>query len=404
MAKFFYEATNGRGAMFQGNLEALDRSTVVLYLEKKNLIPVQIKEVGRSGTSAVSQILFEHITILDVIFFVRNLAAGLRAGLDIIETIDALLTDTRKKTMKKILLTARANLENGQPLSFTLRRFPTIFSPAAVGMIHAGETSGRLDHVLHELNDYLMRQYEISRRVRGALAYPVLLLAGSLGVIALLLLFVLPRLEHTFRQANVSLPITTRALLAVSKILSFNMALDLIGVLAIVAFIVVLKRTIFGKRLLFTIGFHIPVIHGLLQKVTLVRFTNILGNSLASGLPVTEALLLSRDVVGSEKYQKVISEAETKLKSGVPISQAFSEHKNLFPSFLIGLMRVGEKTGTLENVLKTFSDFYRDEMDHALKNLSTLLEPLLLLFMGLLIGFIALSLLLPIYQLVGKFV
>ncbi|OGE85893.1 MAG: hypothetical protein A3J48_00970 [Candidatus Doudnabacteria bacterium RIFCSPHIGHO2_02_FULL_46_11] len=405
MAIFRYEAANSDGTVLEGDIEAADRQAVLEFLTKRSLVPLAVEDLTGQTHSvrSLSISLFERVTSLDRILLVRNLGAALKAGLNLLEALDILIVDTAKTSVRRIMAQAKVNLQNGQMLSATFKAFPKYFPPVFVGLIKAGEASGQLDRTLKELNDYLIREYDLNRKIKSALAYPVLLLSVAIGVVVLLLIFVLPRLERTFQQTATQLPLITRILVQISEILTYSLTLDLIVIGFFTASFIYLKKTAWGKKVSAQIAFRIPLIRDLVKKIVLVRFTKTLATLLASGLPIIMALELSAEAVGNEAYRQKILKAADEVKSGTSLSKSLSRDPQLFPGFLTGLMLVGEKTGTSEEILKTFADFYTEEVDHELKNLTNFIEPLLLLMMGLVIGLIALSILLPIYQLVGKF-
>ncbi|TSC51865.1 MAG: type IV pilus assembly protein PilC [Parcubacteria group bacterium LiPW_41] len=402
-----YEATTKRGTQKLGEYDAPTKADVVLFLEKKGYIPVKIMgdESNEKNTkrNLNSITLFERVTTLDKILLVRNLGATVRAGLDLVESLNILISDTTKKLMKEILVRAKTNLENGRNLSDTFQSYPKIFPPIFVGLLRAGEASGKLDETLSELNRHMAREYNLVRRVRGALAYPVLLLSASLGVVFLLLVFVLPRLMKTLTQGGAQIPVITRILLDISSVLAWSPILDIAIIAGIIWFFVVFRKTDIGRRSITRFAFKVPVLRELLRKIALVRFTRTLASLINAGMPIIESLHLAARSVGNIMYEKAIEKVIEEIKNGIPFSESLAKHPDLFPRFLTSLIVVGEKTGTLEHILTTFADFYDEEVDNALKEMTTLLEPLLLLFMGLVIGVIALSILLPIYQLVGKF-
>lgn len=402
---YIYEASDQYGKIVQGEYDAHDRDGVVEYLTRKELIPISIEEKGLvKGKKRGGVVLFETITAVDRILLVRNLSAAIRSGLNIIEGLNILIGDTTKELMRSILNDAKNNLKIGQPLSTTFdtykKYFPTIF----IGMIRAGEASGRLAETLDELGKHLSRDYNLMRKVRSALAYPVILLVASIGVIILMLTFVLPRLVKVFKQSNAELPLPTQILMAVSNAVTYSITLDVIILGMLIWFFTAFRRTSSGQRF-FTWSFmRIPFVKELVHKVALVRLTRTLGSLIGSGTHIIEALELAADSVGNIYYRNAISASIEQIKNGVPLSKAFESYPDLFPHFLIGLVSVGERTGTLQQVMETFADFYDEEVDHTLKDLTTFLEPMLLLMMGLVIGTIALAVLLPIYRLVGKIV
>jgi type II secretory pathway component PulF len=408
MASFYYEATNKRGEYVRGRIEVTDKNEVIAHLEKKELIPLSILEEGEEKQKgkivSLKTDLFETVKPMDIILLIRNLSATLKAGLNIIEALEVLIRDTTKKTLKKILTQTKMNLQNGQPLSVSFSQYPRHFSPVFTGLVRAGEVSGHLDETLDELSQQLSKEHALSRQVRSALAYPTILLIGSIGVVVLLLVFILPRIAKSFLSSKMDLPLVTKIVIGASNAIVNNP----IGIIAILAFFIWLfvyfKKTPRGRIFFQKIFLKTPIIKNVSKKVVVVRFTRTLASLLSSGIPVVEALDLVSKAVNNKLYENAIQQSLEQIKNGVPISKALNEFPDLFPPLLISMVGVGERTGTLEHVLKTFAGFYEEEINYALKDVTTLIEPILLLVMGLIVGTIAISILLPIYRLVGNFV
>lgn len=406
MSTFIYEAANKEGVTVKGELEAASKEDVIEHLEKKNLIPivVQSKSEGGQGRGLASVAFFERVKPIDRIVFVRNLSATVKAGLNILDAVNVLILDTANAAMKKVLSAARADLERGQPLSRAFEEHKKDFPVIFVGMLKAGEASGRLEEVLGELEVHLTKEYELVRKIKSALAYPVLLLTASIGVVVLLMAFVLPRLAQSFAAGGVKLPLITRMVVSFSKAITFSPFLDFAVIGGLTFFFLYFRKTDPGRKIISGIISRIPIAKELVKKVALVRFTRTFSSLIASGTSAVESLALSADAVGNDDYREAILATAEKIKTGASISESFGDRPDLFPHLLLSMMTVGEKTGTLENILKTFSNFYDQEVDNTLKDFVTFLEPVMLLMMGLVIGAIAVSILLPIYQLVGKFV
>jgi type II secretory pathway component PulF len=367
------------------------------------LIPILV----RKETAALFDrdfALFESVTMMDRIALVRNLAATTKAGLSIVESLDILAQDATKPLLKKIFLQIKNNMQNGQALWQSFQYYQKHFPPFFVGMVRAAETSGKLDVTLDELTQYLAREYSLVKRVKTAMAYPTILLIAAFGVIVILLGFVLPSMEKTFQRSQIVLPVYTRVMLSIGHAMTYNFFLDFIVVAMVVFLIVAIRRNVVLKSLFAKIVFHIPLVNALIKKIVLVKFTRTLGSLLSSGALITDSLRLAADSVGNEYYKEAILKINSDVSRGVSLSKALKSSGNLFPNFLISLVIVGEKTGSLENILKTFANFYDEEVDYALRSLTTFLEPAMLLIMGLVIGAIVLSVLLPIYQFVGKFI
>lgn len=404
MSTFIYEAFNQDGLVVKGELDIKSKKDVAEYLENKNLVPIIIQEKGEiKEVHRLSSSVFERITIPDRIFLLRNLSAMIKAGLGLIESLDILITDAEKDLMRKILTTAKFNLEKGQPLSATFVYYKKYFSPIFIGLVKAGEISGRLAESLDELVQHLVRDYGLRKKVKSALAYPFILLVASIGVVFSLLFFVLPRLTVSLQRSGAELPLITKIVLKVSNTLIYSPILDVLFIGASIMLFVYLRRTDLGREIFARIIFRVPIVKDLIKKVAIIRFARTLASLIESGIGVIEALELSAHAVGSSVYKKAITESIEQVKNGVPLSKSLRQSQKLFPHLLVSMMAVGEKTGTLSDVLKNFSNFYEEEVDNTLKDLITFLEPILLLIMGLIIGAIAISILLPIYQLVGKF-
>lgn len=403
---FSYEAYDAYDTIVHGSVEASDRAQVVEHLRKKDLSPIEIKKISENGgvNNLLSLSVFERISTLDVIALVRDLAVTLKAGLSMTESIDIIIADSENIAMKHLLIRARSDLNNGLPLSKSLeqerKNFPSIF----LGMLKAGEYSGQLDKTLGELSNYLSKEYSLTQKVKSAIAYPVILLVASFFVVGILLIFVLPQLARVFATSGVQLPATTQFFMALSGFFSKHYVFDFVLFAGLAWFFTGFRNTETGRKVFYNIFSRIPVARDIIKKVLLIRFSRSFGNLIHSGVSAVESLELSADAIGNHVYKKVILLAAEEVKNGIAISKVFAEHPSLFPAIFTNLMVVGERTGTLGQVLSDFADFYDEDIENKLKGLTSMLEPLLLLFMGLFIGAIAFSILMPIYQLVGKFV
>lgn len=406
MAIYIYEATNREGRVTRGEYEAMSHDETVQYLIKRDLTPISIEALHSAGNKKrlLSIQFFDSIGPVDIMFLVRNLSATVTAGLSIVEALDILIGDAEKASMKRILQEVQALIKNGQTLSKGFEAHANLFPSIFMGMLRAGEMSGQLDKTLVELSKYLSKEYNLRSKVKSALMYPIILLVASSAVVAMLLMFVLPQLTKAFASSGVKLPWVTKFFLGLSNMLTYSYMLDLIVLGILLYFFLYFRNTRAGKRLFFFILSHLPVASDLIKKVALVRFSRTFGNLLGSGISAVEALELSSRSIGNQIYTNALSSASTDIQNGMPISKALEKFPKLFPRLLISLIIVGERTGTLHEILGTFSDFYEEEVDNKLKDLTVILEPMLLLMMGLLVGAIAVSIILPIYQLVGNFV
>ncbi|MFA5000343.1 MAG: type II secretion system F family protein [Patescibacteria group bacterium] len=404
MSLFIYEAADKEGKVVVGEINALNSESVASSLAQKNLTPVKIElKTEAESRSFKSKNILERFTTQDKIVLIRNLAATVKAGLSLNEALDILIADSSKKIVGTFLIDAQFNIQNGQPLSTAFENNRRYFPPLFVGLIKAGEASGRLDNSLEELSRHLTKEHELVKKVKSAMAYPLILIGASIAIVTLMLIFVLPKLTKSFEQNNLELPLLTRILMNFSSALTYSLFLDFAIVAALVGFFLYFRKTPRGKRVISYLLFHTPVVKNLVKKIILVRFARTLGTLIDSALPISESLNLTAKAVGNDRYEEAIARADKEIRSGIPLSQALRNDPELFPKFLVSLVGVGEKTGTLGQVLKNFADFYDNDVDTALKDLTTFLEPILLLFMGLMIGTIAMAILMPIYQMTGSF-
>ncbi|MDD5152389.1 MAG: type II secretion system F family protein [Candidatus Pacebacteria bacterium] len=402
MSTFIYEAYNRDGRLVKGEWSGEKREEAVEYISKQGLTPVTVEKISAKNENG-GMALFERIGSVDIMFLVRSLATTIKAGLSIVEAIDILLMDTEKKLMKKILQDVKASIKNGQSLSSSFEIYSKIFPAVFIGMLKAGEASGQLDKTLGELAKYLAREYSLRSRIKAALAYPVILIVASILVVMMLLIFVLPRMIKSFTSGHVELPLITKFFIWLSNVLTWSFVADSIAFLFLMYFIFFFKRTEIGKKFFAWLMSNTPVVKDLVKKVSLVRFSRTFGNLMSSGLSAVESLELSGDSIGNDIYSKAIKETIVEIKNGATISDALAKYPKLFPRILVSLIIVGERTGTLHEVLNTFAEFYDEEVDNSLKALTSMLEPILLLIMGLAVGAIALAIVLPIYKLVGSY-
>lgn len=403
MAIYIYKAYDKDNKIIDGEYEASSDKEVVDYLTKHFLTPVSVHTTSK-GKNLLAIDLFDTVSSIDIVFLIRNLATTIKAGLSIVESIDILIKDTKKKLMKKILQGVKAKIENGQSLSAGFEDYKNSFPPIFIGMIKAGEASGQLDKSLSELARYLSKEYTLRGKIKSALTYPIILLIAATLVVTLMLVFVLPKLTQSFAQSGVTLPWITKAFLFLSNMLTYSFILDIVLVTGIITFFTYFRTTKTGKKFFFFVTSHTPVAKELVKKVALVRFAHTFGNLIGSGLSVVESLTIASQSINNQSYTDAINHAIEDIKNGVSVSQSLGKYPKLFPSLLISLIEVGERTGSLQEILVTFADFYEEEVDNTLKELTAVLEPVLLIIMGLMIGAIAVSIILPIYQLVGHFI
>ena len=408
MPIFIHQSLDANGRRKSGEIQAVDRADALETLQRTRLTPIFLHLKGVAGQSGSGLPLslpwfLQRVSMADKILLTRHLAAVVRSGMSLHEALDILYEDARKPVIKRILADAKYNVERGSPLSAVFAMYPRHFSPVWVGMVQAGEKSGTLEEALVNLGDALMRDNELIKRVRSAMIYPSVLLAASAGVVVLLLTFLLPRLANVLASTRTELPLITRFFIGISKILSFNPLLTIMFFAAAVFGIFVLFRSRSGRAVLMEILHRLPIAQRSVRGLALARLTRTLHNLLKSGIGALEAFEITAQSVGDSVYEKQLRGLREDAKKGLSLSTALGNRRDYFPRLFISMITIGEKTGTLDKSLEILASFYDEETDRTMKNLVGILEPALLLVMGIIVGGVALSVLLPIYQLVGSF-
>lgn len=401
MATFVYTAANNQGEVLSGELETSDKSAVADYLNRQDLTVISIN-AKKSSVESFSIDFFSGVSAEDRIMLVKHLATIIKAGLTIKEGVEIILRDAKKIALKKILTEAKFDLEKGQPLSAAFKKYPGVFSPVFIAFLEAGEASGTLEESLEYLGSSLSKEHKLMQKVQGAMVYPAILILASIAIVAILMIFVVPKLVKVFSQSKNELPWITKLIIDISGFLTGNIYL-IVGALLIAGFFIFYFRSAdFFQKAVSGALFKIPLIAGLYQKIILARFARILGTLLASGVTILKALDISSAGVGRNRYFDIIGNLKIEVSRGVSLGNAFKHQGEAFPYMLSSMVNVGEKTGKTDSILIDLADFYEEEINNSLKNLVSLIEPLLLLVMGVVVAAIAFAIILPIYQLVGS--
>lgn len=402
--RFHYLASQSSGKIIEGDFEAGSPAEVLEYLANQGLRPVSIKIVKGIEQSRHQFIFGRNITVTDKVFLTKYLALMLKVGTDLLKAIDILIGDLDKPAMKAFLMELRANLEKGQPFYSTFAKYPEYFSSVFVNLIKAGEASGNLETVLENLTVSLEKDQDISRKIKSALTYPIILMIASFSVLIIMVTFAVPRLAAIFTSFPTQPPLFTRIVLAVGLFLNHYIWIILgILVAVIIFFWYALSKTVSGKKILYQFATKIPVLKNVLKQMALQRFASILSSLMKAGLPILDAIEITAQTVGSEPLKEsLIRISREGVAKGLSLGDAF-RREAIFPGVVVNLMAISEKAGHTEEVLSTLADFYGNEAESAVKIMVNLLEPLMLVAIGLIIGLIAVSIIVPIYQMISQF-
>lgn len=397
MPFFEYMAAESNGRLKRGQIEAVDRSRAIEYLKSQKLLVVSVKE-----KAAQKKLVFtKKLSYEDKINFSGNLSTMIKAGVSLLKGLEIIRNDSANNYFKSILGDLEFAIENGKPLSQALEAYPKDFDAIFINMIKAGEASGKLDESLRRLNLQLKKEAALVSKVKGALIYPAILIGGVLLVLIIIITFVIPKLVSVFSSSNLEIPWTTRALFFLARIASFKPILTIAVVVGLIILTVIVFSQKGLQRWLKKIIFRLPIASSLIQQLELQRFCRTAGGLLQSGVNIGETLSITASGMTLGDYQKIILKAREKILKGVSLGNAFRGQDKYFPTLLVSIINVGEKTGQLDNLLLSLANYYEEQADNSLKTLASLIEPALLVVVGLLIGGMAVSIVVPIYQLIG---
>lgn len=397
MAKFTYTAVNKEGKKETSTIEAANLVDAGHLLKQQGLVPTEFKEENQSWFEKMQR-SFGTIPLSEKIVFIQNLSIMLKAGIAAPRALKIIAKQTKNKKFQAIVENLAGSVESGKPLYEAMQSYPKVFSYIFVSMIKVGEIAGNLDKSLEYLVVQLQREADLRSKVKGAMIYPVVIVCAMVVIGIVMSIFVLPKLISIFEESDAQLPIMTRILIAFTHFMSNNTFLALGSIVVLVTAFILTIRSKAGKKMIETGLVYAPILSPIVKKINLARFARILSSLLKSGIPIVEGLEVASESVGNYMYRNVVSEAASSVKLGKNLTEVLAKHERLFPFIVVQMLEVGEETGTLETILEQLAEHYEAEVDDTLKNLSSIIEPLLLLFIGGLVGLLAAALIMPIYN------
>lgn len=407
MTSFAYIATNNQAKSVSGRLEANDKSAALTALAKQGLTPINIKEVSdkkSSGSSALNFFGANKVKSDDIVMFTRQLSAMVSAGVPILRALSSQKDHTDSKALATILGGILKDIEGGAPFADSLAKYPNTFSDVYINMVRAGEAAGILDEILKRLATQQEKNASMRKKIKSAMTYPMVLVVITVGAFFGLMIFVIPQIGTIITGLggpDAKLPALTRAMLAISHFLiHYGVFLIPIIIVAIV-FIMRWLKTTPGKRVLHTVVLKIPPLRPIIQKVAVARFARTFSALIGAGVAVLEALTVTARAVGNVVYEDALMEAMEQVKNGKTLSSIIEQNK-LFPPIVSQMLAVGEETGQTDVVLVKVADFYEEEVDVAIDGISAIIEPIMIVFMGTMVGLIAASVMMPIAGLANQ--
>ncbi len=398
MPKFTYIATDSRGNAVNGHVDMTDRAAVLAALNKQGMRPISIKE----GTGAVNISLNflggNKVKLNDLVMFTRQLSAMVSAGVPLLRALTSLESHTESPSLKRILGGIIKDVESGAPLADALEKYPNTFNDIYVNMVRAGEAAGILDDILKRLAIQQEKSASLRKKIKSAMTYPMVLVAITVIAFFGLMIFVIPQIGKIIKDMggpDAELPLITQVMLGISSAL-INWWFVIIPIIfGIVYAVLRFIKTPKGKRIFHELILKMPGINTLVQKIAVARFTRTFSALMGAGVAVLEALSVTARSVGNVLYEEAINEAAVDVKNGKQLSESI-ESNPLFPAIVAQMLSVGEETGQTDTVLVKVADFYEEEVDVAIDGVSSIIEPIMIVFMGSMVGLIAASVMLPI--------
>jgi type IV pilus assembly protein PilC len=395
---YSYTARDKAGKIEEDTLTAYSEKAVADALRSRGLVPMSIKPIKKSFDFSRFRQMVSPIKLLDKITFIKNLSVMIKAGLPVSKCLKILTVQTPNPKFAKIVGEIAHNVESGHSLGDALAKYPDVFEPIFVNMVRVGELSGNLDSNLNYLSEQLKRDYDLVSKAKSAMTYPIVVMVALSIVGFLMFTFVLPKLTATFKEFNAQLPVMTKIVIGIVDVFAQYGLYLLLGLVFLAVAFVYWRKTENGRNVLHKVVLYLPVFSQIVIKINLARFVRVFSSLLKSGMSIVEALEVSSHVVGNIYYQRTIADAASKVKIGSPVVSAFKKQPRLFTNMVIQMLEVGEESGTTDQVLEEVANFYEAEVDQTMKNLSSIIEPMIMMVIGAVVGLLAVALVSPIYS------
>ncbi|ETB63985.1 TPA: type II secretion system F family protein [Candidatus Nomurabacteria bacterium] len=397
-----YEVVTSLGEKKKGAIDAVSKDLAILALQKRNFIVLSVYEDG------VKTGLFAHIPFLnkgkvamkDIVMMSRQISTLFESQVSALKAFNLLASNTENKELVKILNEVAEDIKSGITISQALAKHDSVFSDFYVNMVKSGEESGKLTQTFSYLADYLDRQYQLTTKTKNALIYPAFVIGVFVLVMVMMFVFIIPKLSVIIKESGQEIPMFTRIIMGASDFV-LNYGIFVLIFIAIgIIYIVRINSTKKGEKYIDRIKLKIPLIKEIYGKLYLSRISDNLDTMLSAGIPIVRSIELTSDVVGNSIYKDILNKTALDVKSGSSLSESFSKYEE-FPPIMTGMIRVGEETGSLGNILKTLGHFYSRAVNEAIDTLVGLIEPFMIVFLGLGVGILLASILVPIYNIAG---
>jgi type IV pilus assembly protein PilC len=398
MAVYTWKGRNKMGKMQEGTVSADTKDAVIALLRRQQIMVSAVTEKGKE--LAIPK-FGGGVKQKEIAIFTRQFSVMIDAGLPLVQCLEILGGQQKNRVFQKVLFQVRQDVESGATLADSLRKHPKVFNDLFSNMIAAGESGGILDTILQRLSTYIEKRVKLQSAVRSAMIYPTAVITIAIGVVVVILWKVIPTFAMLFQGLGATLPLPTRITIAASRFLGRFMPIIVVGMVAGGFFLHRYYQTYKGKRQIDAAILKLPVLGDVMRKIAVARFCRTLGTLIQSGVPILEGLEITARTAGNSIVEDAIMATRKSIEEGKTIAGPLEETQ-VFPSMVVQMISVGEQTGALDAMLSKIADFYEDEVDEAVANLMALLEPVMILFLGVMIGGIVISMYMPMFSLIGK--
>jgi len=400
--KYIYQARSKEGKMETGTVEASSQDAAALLLQKYNIFVTSIKEQHPFALKTENISFLNKISKKDLAVFSRELAVMLQSRVPVTQSLKSLSVQTKNPNFKQKIFKVAQLVEEGSPLSEAMGLFPETFNIFYVSLIRTGEASGKISDSLAYLSEHLEREADINSEITGAMIYPAFVIVVMFTVIPIVVLFVMPKLVDLLKETTTKPDPSTVAMINFYSFLGSYGWILLAGFFLLIAFVAYYFRTKEGKKTWDEVSLKLPAFGGFLKKTFLIKFAENISTLISAGLSITNALKITKDIVGNSVYKRILTETEERVSEGEKISAVLVKYPDYAPAFVVQMIQVGEDTGTLDKNLMQIVNFYNKEVQRAIKTFTALLEPILIVVMGVGVAFIAISVIGPLYGALGS--
>jgi len=405
MPLYSYIAKSFKGIPKTGTLQAKDLHDLARILRREGYLLISAENLEEKGKKKIKNLFpfFSRISLVDKLMFTRNLRVMFSAGVSLPKALRVLAEQSKSKKFKKVLLEISEKILRGKTFSQAISEYPAVFSDFFCSMIKVGEESGTLEEVLRILTRQMERDHEISSKVKGAMLYPAVIVSAMVLIGIVMMIVVVPKLAQTFEDLQIELPLTTRVIIGTGNFLAKNWYFLPFGLIALFLFFRFLIKTKIGKIFFDKLILKIPVISPIIKKMNSAQAIRTLSSLISAGVPIVKSLEIVAGTLKNIYYKKAILKTAEEVKKGAKIAEVLEKYENIFSSLVVQMIQVGEETGETAEILEKLAEFFEEEVTNATKNLSSLIEPVLMLIIGAVVGFFAISMIQPIYSMIRAF-